>query len=156
MLPVKQTAKIETSTDTARRTGEEGFTLTEVLVTMAIIGLLATGVVLAVLPRLGDASVTKARADIASYESAMEFYRLDHFAYPNEQDGLQALVEAPSGVSADKYPAEGYVRQLRDDPWGKAYIYRNPGEFGPFDILSYGADGVEGGEGVNADIGNWQ
>ena len=135
---------------------EEGFTLTEVLVTMAIIGLLATGVVLAVLPRLGDASVTKARADIASYETALEFFRLDHFRYPSEQQGLEALVEAPAGVDASKYPEEGYVQQLRDDPWGKPYVYRNPGEFGAFDLLSYGADGVEGGEGADADIGNWQ
>ena len=135
---------------------EDGFTLTEVLVTMAIIGLLATGVVLAVLPRLGDASVTKARADIASYETALEFFRLDHFRYPSEQMGLEALVEAPAGIDASKYPEEGYIQQLRDDPWGNPYVYRNPGEFGPFDLLSYGADGVEGGEGADADIGNWQ
>ncbi|MEM9599523.1 MAG: type II secretion system major pseudopilin GspG [Pseudomonadota bacterium] len=135
---------------------EDGFTLTEVLVTMAIIGLLATGVVLAVLPRLGDASITKARADIASYETALEFYRLDHFSYPSEDDGLQALVEAPSSIDPNKYPAEGYIQQLRDDPWGNPYVYRNPGENGPVDILSYGVDGQEGGEGANADIGNWQ
>lgn len=138
------------------RTNEDGFTLTEVLVTMAIIGLLATGVVLAVLPRLGDASITKARADIATYESALQMYRLDHFRYPTEQDGLQALVEAPNGVDAAKYPVGGYVQQLRDDPWGNAYIYRNPGQQGEFDLLSYGADGQEGGEGADADIGNWQ
>ncbi|WP_298914542.1 type II secretion system major pseudopilin GspG [uncultured Algimonas sp.] len=144
------------NTDDRPRTGEDGFTLTEVLVTMAIIGLLATGVVLAVLPRLGDASVTKAQADIASYETALEFFRLDHFRYPDEQAGLAALVEAPPGVDAAKYPPEGYIQRLRDDPWGNPYIYRNPGEFGPIDILSYGADGVEGGEGADADIGNWQ
>lgn len=135
---------------------EAGFTLTEVLVTMAIIGLLATGVVLAVLPRLGDASVTKARSDIAAYETAMEFFRLDHFRYPTEQEGLQALVTAPPGLDAAKYPADGYVQRLREDPWGNPYVYRNPGEFGAFDILSYGADGQAGGEGTNADIGNWE
>lgn len=135
---------------------EDGFTLTEVLVTMAIIGLLTTGVVLAVLPRLGDASITKAKADIASYETALEFYRLDHFRYPSEQDGLTALVEAPSGVDAAKYPDEGYVQQLRNDPWGNAYVYRNPGENGPYDLLSYGADGQEGGEGADADVTNSQ
>ena len=137
-------------------TKDDGFTLTEVLVTMAIIGLLATGVVLAVLPRLGDASITKARADIATYQSALEMYRLDHFRYPSEQDGLQALVEAPSVVDTAKYPANGYIQQLRDDPWGNPYIYRNPGEYGEIDLLSLGADGQEGGEGVDADIGNWQ
>lgn len=138
------------------RPSEDGFTLTEVLVTMAIIGLLATGVVLAVLPRLGDASITKAQADIAAYETALEFYRLDHFTYPSEQDGLEALVEAPSSVDPSKYPDEAYIQQLRDDPWGNPYVYRNPGENGPIDILSYGADGQEGGDGANADIGNWQ
>ena len=146
----------QTQTTPPLRSGEDGFTLTEVLVTMAIIGLLTTGVVLAVLPRLGDASITKAKADIASYETALEFYRLDHFRYPSEQDGLAALVEAPSGVDASKYPDEGYVQQLRNDPWGNAYVYRNPGENGPYDLLSYGADGQEGGEGADADVTNLQ
>lgn len=149
--PVLQTRNCQQS-----RSREDGFTLTEVLVTMAIIGLLTTGVVLAVLPRLGDASITKAKADIASYETALEFYRLDHFRYPSEQDGLAALVEAPSGVDAAKYPDEGYVQQLRNDPWGNAYVYRNPGENGPYDLLSYGADGQEGGEGADADVTNSQ
>ena len=135
---------------TAARSGEDGFTLTEVLVTMAIIGLLATGVVLAVLPRLGDASIKRAQADIASYQTALEMYRLDHFRYPNEQDGLDALVSAPSGVDPAKYPAEGYVQQLRPDPWGNPYVYRNAG--GRPEILSLGADGQEGGEGADADI----
>ena len=134
------------------RTDEEGFTLTEVLVTMAIIGLLATGVVLAVLPRLGDASVKRAQADIAAYQTAMELFRLDHFRYPDEQQGLDALVTAPPGVDAARYPTEGYVQRLRPDPWGNPYIYRNPGQSGPYDILSYGADGREGGEGADADI----
>jgi general secretion pathway protein G len=145
-----------TETETARRSSEDGFTLTEVLVTMAIIGLLTTGVVLAVLPRLSDASIVKARTDIAEYEKGMEFYRLDHFRYPSEQDGLEALVEAPSGVDPAKFPEEGYIRKIVDDPWGNPYVYRNPGENGPFDLLSYGADGQEGGEGADADITNSQ
>lgn len=147
----------QTQTQTQRpRRSDDGFTLTEVLVTMAIIGLLATGVVLAVLPRLGDASITKARSDIAAYQSALEMYRLDHFRYPTEAQGLDALVNAPSGVDAARYPDNGYIQRLRDDPWGNPYIYRSPGDFGEFDILSLGADGAEGGEGTDADIGNWQ
>ena len=134
------------------RAHDDGFTLTEVLVTMAIIGLLATGVVLAVLPRLGDASVKRAQADIASYQTALELYRLDHFRYPEERDGLEALVSAPAGMDPAKYPEQGYVQQLRPDPWGNPYVYRNPGENGPYDILSLGADGEEGGEGADADI----
>jgi general secretion pathway protein G len=138
--------------ETKPRSGEDGFTLTEVLVTMAIIGLLATGVVLAVLPRLGDASITKAKTDIASYQQAMEMFRLDHFRYPSEQEGLEALVSAPPSVDPANYQAEGYIQRLQDDPWGNPYIYRNPGENGPYDILSFGADGQEGGEGADADI----
>lgn len=139
-------------TDPQSRSGEDGFTLTEVLVTMAIIGLLATGVVLAVLPRLGDASITKAKTDIASYQQAMEMFRLDHSRYPFEQEGLDALVTAPPSIDPAKYPAEAYIQRLQNDPWGNPYVYRNPGENGPYDILSFGADGQEGGEGADADI----
>ena len=135
-----------------KRTGDEGFTLVEVLVTLTIIGLLTAGVALAVIPRVGDARSTKALADIASYQNALELYRLDHFRYPDEQDGLEALVSAPPSVNADKYPADGYIQRLRDDPWGNPYVYRNPGASGPYDIISYGADGQEGGDGDDADV----
>jgi len=123
---------------------EEGFTLVEVLVTLVIIGLLTTFVVLNVLPAQGKAQVQKVRGDITAIETAMEMYKLDNFAYPTEQEGLEALV------------ASGIIKKMSLDPWGNPYEYRNPGERGPIDIFSLGADGEPGGEDQDADIGNWQ
>ena len=130
------------------RQGEEGFTL---------IGLLATIVVVNVLPAQDTAMRRKAEADIALLEQAVEMYRLDMFAYPPVADGLQALVTVPAGLgNAARYRSGGYIKRLPDDPWGNGYQYAFPGRHGPFDIYSLGADGREGGEGENADIGNWK
>ena len=123
---------------------EDGFTLVEVMVTLVIIGLLTTFVVLNVLPAQGKAQVQKARGDISAIETALELYTLDNFAYPTQQEGLEALVSG------------GYIKKMSVDPWGNPYVYRNPGENGIVDIYSLGADGEEGGEEQNADIGNWQ
>jgi len=123
---------------------EDGFTLVEVMVTLVIIGLLTTFVVLNVLPAQGKAQVQKARGDISSIETALELFSLDNFAYPSQQDGLEALVSG------------GYIKKMSVDPWGNPYEYRNPGENGPVDIYSLGADGEPGGDEQNADIGNWQ
>lgn len=123
---------------------EDGFTLVEVMVTLVIIGLLTTFVVLNVLPAQGKAQVQKARGDISAIETALELYSLDNFAYPTQQEGLEALVSG------------GYIKKMSVDPWGNPYEYRNPGENGVIDIYSLGADGEEGGEEQNADIGNWQ
>ena len=123
---------------------EDGFTLVEVMVTLVIIGLLTTFVVLNVLPAQGKAQVQKARGDISAIETALELYSLDNFAYPTQQEGLEALVSG------------GYIKKMSVDPWGNPYEYRNPGENGIVDIYSLGADGEEGGEEQNADIGNWQ
>ena len=129
-------------TDRAR---EGGFTLVELMVVIVIIGLLATVVVINVLPAQDTARMKKAEADIALLEQAAEMYRLNKFDYPATGDGLQALV------------TEGYVKRLPDDPWGNPYRYAAPGGDGrAFDIYSYGADGAEGGEDDNADIGNWK
>ncbi len=123
---------------------EDGFTLVEVMVTLVIIGLLTTFVVLNVLPAQGKAQVQKARGDISAIETALEMYKLETFSYPTEQEGLEALV------------AGGVIKKMSLDPWGNPYEYRNPGERGPVDIFSLGADGEPGGEEQNADIGNWQ
>ncbi|MGE3745887.1 MAG: type II secretion system major pseudopilin GspG [Sphingomonadaceae bacterium] len=140
-----------------RRQGEEGFTLIELMVVIVIIGLLATIVVVNVLPAQDTAMRRKAEADIALLEQAVEMYRLDMFAYPPVVDGLQALVTVPAGLgNAARYRSGGYIKRLPDDPWGNAYQYAFPGRHGPFDIYSLGADGREGGEGENADIGNWK
>lgn len=100
--------------------------------------------------------VEKARADIAVLEQAMETYRLENLTYPGTEQGLDALLNAPPGLSRpERYRRGGYIRRLPSDPWGNPYQYRQPGRRGPFDVYSFGADGVEGGDADNADIGNW-
>ncbi len=139
-----------------RRPSEAGFTLVELMVVIVIIGLLATVVMINVLPSQDRAMKEKAKADIAVLEQAVESYRLDNFAYPKTEDGLQALVTAPAGLQRqERYREGGYIRRLPQDPWGNPYQYAAPGEHGQFDIFSYGADGKAGGEGDDADIGNW-
>ena len=135
-----------------RRRDEDGFTLVELMVVIVIIGLLATVVLINVLPSQDKAMATKAKADIATLSQAMEMYRLDNFSYPSAGDGLQALVSAPAGAQAGNYRPGGYVKSLPDDPWGRPYQLAVPGKAGAFDIYSLGADGAPGGEGENADI----
>jgi general secretion pathway protein G len=128
-----------------KRDGEEGFTLVELMVVIVIIGLLATVVIINVLPATNKAALTKARADISTLEQGVEMYRLNKLNYPATGEGLQALV------------GEGYVKRLPKDPWGKPYQYLAPGRDGrAFDIFSFGADGREGGKDQDADIGSWQ
>jgi len=139
-----------------RRRSEAGFTLVELMVVIVIIGLLATVVAINVLPSQDRAMVEKAKADIAVLEQAVESYRLDNFVFPRTEDGLQALVAPPAGLAnPGRYREGGYIRRLPQDPWGNAYQYAAPGERGAFDIYSFGADGRRGGEGRDADLGNW-
>lgn len=142
----------------ARRRKRAGFTLVELMVVIVIIGLLATVVAINVLPSQDKAMVGKARADIAVLEQALETYRLDNLTFPEDSQGLQALVAAPSGLARpERYRHGGYVRRLPEDPWGNPYQYRrNSAHGGQFDVWSFGADGREGGEGDDADLGNWQ
>lgn len=138
--------------------GRAGFTLVELMVVIVIIGLLATVVAINVLPSQDKAMVGKARADIAVLEQAIETYRLDNLTFPDDAQGLQALVSAPAGLARpERYRQGGYVRRLPEDPWGNPYQYRrNSAHGGQFDVWSMGADGREGGEGDDADLGNWQ
>lgn len=141
------------------KTNEKGFTLTELMVVLVILGLLTTVVVINVLPAADQANATKVRADISTLESALEQYRLDNRSYPRSEQGLQALVTPPSDLAQpERYRSGGYIRRLPDDPWGNAYQYTVPGtqSGGPFDIYTFGADGQPGGEAENADIGNWE
>ena len=139
-----------------RRSAENGFTLVELMVVIVIIGLLATLVALTVLPQLGKANDQKAKADIATLDQALELYRLNNLNYPATAEGLGALVSAPPTLAdPSRYQPGGYIKKLPKDPWGRDYKYLNPGKHGPYDIYTLGADGVEGGTGENADLGNW-
>ncbi len=140
----------------ARFRRDAGFTLVEIMVVVVIIGLLATVVMINVLPSQDRAMREKARADIAVLEQAVETFRLETLRFPTAEEGLAALVQAPAGMArADRYRDGGYVRRLPQDPWGNSYQYAFPGQHSRFDVYSLGADGVKGGEGDNADIGNW-
>lgn len=135
---------------------QQGFTLLEVMVVLVIIGLLVAIVAPNVLDNQDKAMVQKARADLSSLEQALEMYRLDNFTYPSSEQGLDALVKKPTIAPEPRnYRDNAYIRRLPTDPWGNAYQYRFPGEKGRVDVFSFGADGRSGGEGLNADIGNW-
>jgi len=139
-----------------RQKKEEGFTLVEVMVTLVIIGLLTTFVVINVLPAQDKALVQKAKGDIRILEQALEMYRLDMFDYPEQEAGLEALKELPSGADEARYRKGGYIKLLPNDPWGRPYVYRYPGENGVYDIISYGSDGEPGGGDQAADIVSWE
>lgn len=135
---------------------QQGFTLIEIIVVVVIIGILATLVAPKFLGRTDDARITKAKADIKALESALELYKLDNYTYPTTDQGLEALVSAPSSEPLPaNWKAGGYIKHLTKDPWQRDYQYLSPGEHGEVDIYTLGADGVDGGEGAAADIGNW-
>jgi general secretion pathway protein G len=135
---------------------EAGFTLVELMVVVVIIGLLATVVMMNVLPSQDRAMIEKARADIATLEQAIDTYRLEMLSFPRMGDGLEALVSQPARLDRpERYRNGGYIRRLPLDPWGNPYHYVYPGRRAAYDVYSLGADGREGGEGNDADIGNW-
>lgn len=140
----------------AYRSSESGFTLIEVMVVVVILGILAALVVPKIMGRPDEARVIKARQDVQAIEAALNLYRLDNHVYPSTDQGLRALVEKPAGEPpAPNWKTGGYLDRVPQDPWGRDYLYLNPGLHGEIDIWSYGADGREGGEGVAADVGNW-
>lgn len=140
----------------ARRPRQGGFTLIEIMVVVVILGILAAVVVPRIMDRPDEARVVKAKQDIRMLESALNLYKLDNFNYPSTQQGLDALVAKPGGDPEPKnYKAGGYVKSLPKDPWGNTYQYLSPGTKSEIDIFSLGRDGKPGGEGTDADIGNW-
>jgi len=128
-----------------------GFTLLELLVVIVIIGLLAGYVAPRYFSQVGRSEVQVARAQIESLEKALDQYRLDMRRYPSAEEGLDALVAKPS--SAETWSGPYLKKAVPMDPWGRAYVYRVPGEKGEFQLLSYGRDGKPGGNGEDADIG---
>ena len=138
------------------RSLRNGFSLLEVLVVMVIIGILMSYVGPKVFGRVSQARAQKVFADFRTIETALKIYRLDNYTYPSSEQGLGSLVARPAGATGRNWKAGGYLDRLPKDPWGKAYSYRKPGQHGPFDLQTLGADGVSGGNGEDADIGNWQ
>ncbi len=142
-----------------------GFTFIEIMVVVAILAILAALVVPRIMGRTDDAKRTAAKVQIRNLEGALQLYKLDNGVYPTTEQGLKALVDKPSvGVIPKKWKLGGYIPNLPEDPWGNPYKYVSPapvqqGQYGQikgdYEITSYGTDGEAGGEGVNADITNW-
>jgi general secretion pathway protein G len=137
-----------------RRRGQAGFTLVEILVVITIIGLIMALVGPRVLNYLGESKVKAARIQVESFASSLDLFYLDAGRYPSTSEGLVSLAQRPGAVNAWNGP---YLRTgaVPNDPWGHPYIYRSPGEHGPYDIISYGSDGQQGGTGTAADIESW-
>lgn len=131
-----------------------GFSLIEIMVVVVILGILASFVVPRIMSRPDEARTVKAKSDVLAIENALDLYRLDNGFYPSTEQGLIALVEKPS-TSPEPKNWKIYLKNLPKDPWGRDYLYLNPGEHGEIDIFTYGADAQPGGTGKNAEIGNW-
>jgi general secretion pathway protein G len=147
---------------------ERGFTFIEIMVVVAILAILAALVVPRIMGRTDDAKRTAAKVQIRNIEGALQLYKLDNGVYPSTEQGLKALVERPSvGVVPKKWKLGGYIPKLPEDPWGTPYKYlspsqipiqntgQSPGLRGEYDVISLGSDGEVGGDGINADITNW-
>jgi general secretion pathway protein G len=137
---------------------DSGFTLLEIIVVVFILSLLAAIVAPKIIGRTDDARIADAKIQIKNFETALKLFKMDNGFYPDSEQGLEALIEKPStGKTPNKYKEGGYLEQKKipADPWGNPYLYVSPGVHGDFDIISYGADGKEGGSGKDADITSW-
>lgn len=133
-----------------------GFTLIEIMVVIVILGVLAALVVPKVMSRPDEARAVAAKQDVASIQQALALYKLDNMRYPTTEQGLVALVQKPSTAPVpNNWKLGGYLDKLPKDPWGNPYQYLSPGVRSEIDIFSFGADGQSGGQGVDADVGNW-
>jgi len=142
-----------------RKLNCSGFTLIELMVVIVILGILAGLIVPRIMGRPEEAKRLKAKMQIESLETALKLYKLDNGMYPDTEQGLQALVEKPEvGIIPKKWRKEGYLEKgkIPKDPWGNDFVYLSPGIHAEYDIISYGADGVPGGEGKNKDINSWE
>lgn len=131
-----------------------GFTLIEILVVITILAILGALVIPKIMDRPNDARVVAAKQDIGNIVQALKLYKLDNGNYPSTQQGLKSLVSKPSEGNVPNNWKQ-YLDKLPQDPWGHDFIYLNPGLHGEIDVMSYGADGVAGGTGYDADLGNW-
>jgi len=137
------------------RASQRGFTLIEIMVVVVIIGLLTAAVTTAVFRNVDQARATRVRQDIQAIETALQMYRLDNSRFPSTEQGLAALLQKPTTEPIPpNWKEGGYLTRPAVDPWKNEYIYLSPGEVRDYDLISYGADGREGGEGTDADISN--
>ncbi len=135
---------------------DDGFSLLELMVVVVIMSILALVIVPRIIDRPDQARVARVQSDLAVLSEAVNLYRLDNLGYPTTEQGLQALVARPvSDPVPENWQDGGYIQNLPTDPWGKEYQYLSPGVHGDFDIFTFGADGVAGGDGVDADVGTW-
>lgn len=140
----------------SRNAKRRGFSLIEIMVVVLILGILATAVVSSVVGQTDSAKVARAKSDIATYMTNLDLFRMDMDRYPSSDEGLRVLKVRPEDDEEGKWKGK-YVQKLSKDPWGRPYIYICPGEINEdeYDLLSYGRDGVEGGEKFDADILHW-
>lgn len=137
---------------------EKGFSFLELMVVVVILGILATYIAPRFMGRTDDAKAVKAKVDILAIETALKLYKLDNGNYPTTEQGLAALVEKPSTEPVPlNWKEKGYLEKSKvpTDPWGKEYLYLSPGVHDDYDLISYGADGAQGGEGKNKDVNSW-
>ncbi len=145
--------------ENSRIQGQAGFSFIELMVVVIILGILAGAIVPRYMDKADKAKTVKAQVDIAAIETSLKLYKLDNGFYPTTEQGLEALIEQPSTDPVPKnWNENGYFekRKMPRDPWGNEYMYLCPGVHGTYDIISYGADGESGGEGINADVTNWE
>ncbi len=133
---------------------QHGFSLIEIMVVVVILGILAALVVPKIMSRPDEARMVKAKQDVLAIQNALDLYKLDNGFYPSTEQGLLALVEKPTS-NPIPHDWKAYLKSLPKDPWGRDYLYLNPGQHGEIDVFTFGADGEPGGTGVNAEIGNW-
>ncbi|MEI6314950.1 MAG: type II secretion system major pseudopilin GspG [Syntrophus sp. (in: bacteria)] len=141
-----------------KKRNQQGFTLIELMVVIVILGILAGLIIPRIMGRPDEARQAKARIQVEGIETALKMYKLDNGQYPTTEQGLQALVAAPSsGTALKNWRQGGYLEKgkVPKDPWGNDFVYLSPGVHGEFDLISRGADGEPGGEGKNKDINNW-
>lgn len=141
-----------------KSTRDSGFTLIELMVVIVILGVLAAVIAPRIIGRTDEAKVTEAMVQIRNFETALKLYKLDNGVYPSTEQGLDSLVEKPTvGTPPKKWRDGGYLesRKLPNDPWGNPFFYASPGLNGDYDIVSFGADGVRGGDSFDKDIESW-
>ena len=133
---------------------QKGFSLIEIMVVIVILGILAALVVPQIIHRPDDARIVKAKQDVLAIQNALDLYRLDNGVYPSTDQGLAALVHKPT---TNPIPNDwrSYLKSIPKDPWGRNYLYLNPGQHAEVDVFTYGANGQPGGRGIDSEIGNW-